>query len=137
MRRLQTRIDKSIFNTPEFVTVLELLKGVCGEEHAPRDAVLIENRKNTTRQQLHSDYSKQENAKAPLYFLLLALTGTTYLYVQNKKGRQDRRIYLQKGALLLCKGDLVHAGGDTEGTRFHCKVLPESSTVQEDSTYYF
>jgi hypothetical protein len=70
-------------------------------------------------------------------FLLLALTGETHLHVQDSKRRGgDRRVYFKKGELLLCKGDLVHAGGDTEGTRFHCKVVPESAKIRSDSTYY-
>jgi hypothetical protein len=136
-RRLQTRVDQSIFGITEFRPILQIVKGVCGEKHMLRDPVLIENKKHTTRQQLHSDYSQNENVKAPLYFLLLALTGETHLHVQDSKRRGgDRRVYFKKGELLLCKGDLVHAGGDTEGTRFHCKVAPESAKIRSDSTYY-
>lgn len=126
--------------TQQLETIFQHLKHACnrGEFEVFSPSLLI-SKKNCSRQELHSDFDR-DNPNSKFCFAVIAgLESSTLdlLYTIGDKDAPDQ-INFTAGDLVFLRGDLIHAGSSYEkpNVRIHYFVELEKSNCRVDGNIY-
>tara|TARA_Y100000389_G_scaffold145103_1_gene143560 strand:- start:463 stop:1065 length:603 start_codon:yes stop_codon:yes gene_type:complete len=115
-------------------------KGFLKHKHYIKDLVIVRSEPFCKRQKLHIDYDmdKLRNMKKNNYpyGMIVGVSNNSRFLISNNQNR-IKTIYINKGDVIIFRGDLVHAGAEyySENVRLHAYIDSVKYKREKNITY--
>lgn len=110
-------------------------------DHYLRDLVIIRSEPYCKRQKLHHDYDVNElrviKKKNYPYGIIVGISDHSRFIISDDKQSRTRTIHIDKGDVLIFRGDVLHAGAEyySENVRLHAYIDSVKYKRKKNKTY--